>query len=430
MIYSSIIFAIILQLTLIFLAIRIIRVSNTQKAWIFFSIGFILITLQKISELIYYYRTGILSDIDNFSYWVDIIIAFFMITSLILIQKSLKKNKRIAHEKQESEIRFRALFNNSSDQLFLADLKGNFLDVNKEVCEALGYKRDELLKMNFADIKTAAFADKVEENINSIIQNKTLVFESEHQTKSGKVLYLEMSSRIIRYKGEKVLFSIARNITERKEFERKLLSSMIEAEERERRRFAKEMHDGLGPLLSTIKIYVNEIYTDEIEADEKQKLIKYTNELLDDAISNIRTISNNLMPSIIKDYGLIKAVDSLCKKVNLTNRNKVVFNTPDYKYRFESNIEIVLFRIIEELLNNTIKHAAADNVVINLETKNNKLIFNYADDGIGCPIDDNFINSKQGMGLKNIVSRVKSINASYSFDTAKPGFHFSMEKEL
>jgi signal transduction histidine kinase len=239
-----------------------------------------------------------------------------------------------------------------------------------------------------------------------------------------------MSSRIIRYKGEKVLFTIARNITERKEFERKLLSSMIEAEERERRRFAKEMHDGLGPLLSTIKIYVNEIYTNEIEAEDKQKLIKYTNELLDDAISNIRTISNNLMPSIIKDYGLIKAVDSLCKKVNLANRNKVVFNTPDFKYRFEANIEIVLFRIIEELLNNTIKHAAADNVEINLETKNNKLYFSYADDGIGCRMDDNFINSKQGMGLKNIVSRVKSINANYSFETSKPGFYFSMEKDL
>jgi signal transduction histidine kinase len=284
--------------------------------------------------------------------------------------------------------------------------------------------------MNFGDLKTPKYADKVKENINLIIKNGTHVYESEHLSKDGKVIYLEMSSRIIRYKGESVIFTIARDITERKDFERKLLSGVIEAEDRERQRFAKEMHDGLGPLLSTIKIYVNEIYTEDIEPLEKQKLVKYTNELIDDAISNIRTISNNLMPSVIRDYGLIKAVDSLCKKINLTNKILVNFTTSSYNKRLEQNVEIVLFRITEELLNNTLKHASAENVNISLKINDDKIIFNYYDDGIGCKVDDSFINSKQGMGLKNIISRVKSINANYYFDSKYPGFSFSMELYL
>lgn len=386
--------------------------------------------IRKTTNLIILIYTNSINYYENYNYWVDVIISVLMVISLFLLERMIKSLKKNENERYESEVRFRTLFNNSSDELFLADMKGNFLEINKEACNRHGYSREELLKMNFSSLKTPKYADKVKENIDLIVKNGTHVYESEHLSKEGKIIYLEMSSRIIRYKGESVIFTIARDITERKDFERKLLSGVIEAEDRERQRFAKEMHDGLGPLLSTIKIYVNEIYTEDIEPLEKQKLVKYTNELIDDAISNIRTISNNLMPSIIRDYGLIKGIDSLIKKINLTNKILVNFTTTSYNKRLEKNVEIVLFRITEELLNNTLKHASAENVNIRLQIFDEKILFNYYDDGIGCTVDEAFINSKQGMGLKNIISRVKSINANYSFDSKYPGFSFSMELYL
>lgn len=428
--YLALAFSIILQIVLIIQAIRLIKVAQSRTTWILIAICFVLMTLRKSTNLIIFIYTNSVNYYDNYNYWVDVIVSVLMVISLFWLERMIKSIKKNENEKYESEVRFRTLFNNSSDELFLADLEGNFLEINKEVSNRLGYTRQELLKMNFGDLKTPKYADKVKENINLIIKNGTHIYESEHLSKDGKVIYLEMSSRIIRYKGESVIFTIARDITERKDFERKLLSSVIEAEDRERQRFAKEMHDGLGPLLSTIKIYVNEIYTEDIEPLEKQKLVKYTNELIDDAISNIRTISNNLMPSVIRDYGLIKAVDSLCKKINLTNKILVNFTTSSYNKRLEQNVEIVLFRITEELLNNTLKHASAENVNISLKINDDKIIFNYYDDGIGCNVDDSFINSKQGMGLKNIISRVKSINANYYFDSKYPGFSFSMELYL
>ncbi len=425
--YLALAFSIVLQIILIVQAIRLIKVAQSRTTWILIAISFVLMAVRKSTNLIIYIYYSSINYYENYNYWVDVIISVLMVISLFWLERMIKSHKKNENERYESEIRFRTLFNNSGDELFLADLNGNFLEVNKEVCNRLGYSREELLKMNFSNLKTPKYADKVKDNIELIKKIGTHVYESEHLSKDGKIIYLEMSSRIIRYKGESVIFTIARDITDRKDFERKLLSGIIEAEDRERQRFAKEMHDGLGPLLSTIKIYVNEIYTEDIDPLEKQKLVKYTNELIDDAISNIRTISNNLMPSVIRDYGLIKGIDSLCKKINLTNKILVNFTTTSYNKRLEKNIEIVLYRITEELLNNTLKHASAENVNIRLQLTDDKVTFNYYDDGVGCNVDETFINSKQGMGLKNIISRVKSINANYYFDSKYPGFSFSME---
>jgi PAS domain S-box-containing protein len=428
--YLALAFSIALQIILIVQAIRLIKVAQSRTTWILITISFVLMAVRKSTNLLVFIYTNSINYYESYNYWADVIISILMVISLFWLERMIKTHKKNENERYESEVRFRTLFSNSSDELFLADLSGKFIEVNKEVCNRLGYTREELLVMNFSDLKTPKYADKVKENIELIIKNGTHIYESEHLSKDGKIIYLEMSSRIIRYKGKSVIFTIARDITERKDFERKLLSGVIEAEDRERQRFAKEMHDGLGPLLSTIKIYVNEIYTEDIEPLEKQKLVKYTNELIDDAISNIRTISNNLMPSVIRDYGLIKGIDSLCKKINLTNKILVNFTTTSYNKRLEKNIEIVLYRITEELLNNTLKHASAENVNIRIQITDNKVIFNYYDDGVGCNVDDAFINSKQGMGLKNIISRVKSVNANYYFDSKYPGFSFSMELYL
>jgi len=385
---------------------------------------------RRISEFIQYLQSAEKNSIENYNSIIDIIISIMMIISLIFLERILKTIKKVDLEKAETEIRFRALFNNSGDELFLADLNGNILDVNKEAIKTLGYSRQELQKMNFEDLKTSKYLNSVKENIDKIIKQGTLVYESENLTKDGKTIFLEFSSRIIRYKGKQVIFSIGRNITERKEFERKILSAIIDAEERERKRFAKELHDGLGPLLYTIKIYLNEIYGEDVSADEKQNLIKYTNELLDEAVSNIRTISDNLMPTVITDYGLIKATESLVQKINLLNKININFNYSNFKTKLDINIEMVLYRIIEELINNTLKHATASNINISLSLSSFKLFLDYEDDGVGLIVNEELLNSKSGMGIKNIISRAKTINSMYRFSEKTPHFRFNLEMDI
>lgn len=205
------------------------------------------------------------------------------------------------------------------------------------------------------------------------------------------------------------LRGIAIDITELKQVERKILSKVIETEEKERKRVAKDLHDGLGPLLSSIKLYVNELQSPDSDEKEKTEMLKYTNELIDDAVSSTRTIANNLMPGIITDYGLVKALQSFCNKLNLSKSINIDLMTDDENRRYDKTIEITLYRVLMELINNTIKHASAKDIVINFNFDGKNLHVNYKDDGIGFNISKTLKDPKTGLGLNNIINRVKSM---------------------
>jgi signal transduction histidine kinase len=220
--------------------------------------------------------------------------------------------------------------------------------------------------------------------------------------------------------GQEAIISIARETTERKQMERNILSAVIKAEERERERISRDIHDGLGPLLSTIKLYVNELESGEFEPGEKSEMLKQTNELINDAITSTKAISNNLSPHLIMDYGLVKAVEAFCKKVNLAQKTQINFESSLGAVRFDQTVEIVLYRVITELINNTMKHANANKVEIYLEMIEQVLQLTYLDNGIGFEKDKVMEGETGGMGMKNIISRLRSINGNYKINS-RPG---------
>ena len=256
-----------------------------------------------------------------------------------------------------------------------------------------------------------------------------MVFESEHITKSGDTLPVEVKNRLIEIDRQKAVLSISRNLAQRKEMERKLLSVVIQTEERERERFSKDMHDGLGPLLSTIKLYVNELAGNGLETREKEEYIKYVNELLDESISSTRTISNNLMPRVIHEYGLVKAIDSFCRKVNKTNQIKIAFIAEAIDDTLDQNIQLILFRVVNELINNTLKHAKATNINIHLQKKGNQIDLNFKDNGVGFDVEEVMERRKAGIGLKNILGRISSIKGRSSIKS-EPGNGMSVDIEI
>jgi PAS domain S-box-containing protein len=345
---------------------------------------------------------------------VSAILAF----SVIGIARILYSASKAEEAKDESEKRFSTLFHNSSDEIFLADLEGNFLEVNQVACDSLGYSAEEFRRMNFRDIKTAKYVDKVKENIELILVRGKLIYESEHMSKQGRILSLEMKSRLINYQGKKAILSIARDITERKQLERKILRAVIDAEERERERIAGELHDDLGPLMSAIKLYVNELESEDLREEERDEFLQKANEILDEAISSTRTIANNLTPRVIIDFGLIRALDSFCKKLNLTQKVNIIYEA-SVTERFDQTIELVLYRVVTELLNNSMKHACASKIEVHLEKFDNILQLTYLDDGVGFDLDEVLQNESSGMGLKNIISRLQSINGTYRIHSRK-----------
>jgi len=260
----------------------------------------------------------------------------------------------------------------------------------------------------------------VEPNLKKIIENGRHVYETEHVSKEGKVISLEVKSRVINYMGQEAIISIARETTERKQMERKILTAVIGAEEKERERISRDLHDGLGPLLSTIKLYVNELESGDLESAEKVEMLKQTNELINEAISGTRAISNNLSPHLIMDFGLVKAVESFCKKINLVPKIRIQFSNRLDNRRFDQTVEIVLYRVITELINNTIRHARASRIEIDLEIIEDMLQLTYLDDGIGFDKERVLTGDSGGMGMKNIISRLRSINGNYRIHS-RPG---------
>lgn len=409
--HFSIIFTFISAGILVFastLSVMMIRNSRTRVSWLLISIAFIFMAISQILEMYNYSNTFGNTFYQKTYLWANLVVAVLMAIGVWKINNILKTLKRAESLKQESENRFRTLFNNSNDEIFLADFDGNFIEVNQTAIQRLGYSREELMQKNFADIKTAKYIPLVKLNIEKILTSKTHVYESEHVAKDGTVIALEMSSRVIDYFGINAILTIARDITERREIERRILNVILETEERERKRFATELHDGLAPILSTIKLYADMIRKGNFKKISMDEAVQSLEELTDLAIKSSREISNNIMPSILHDFGLAAAIRDFCTYINNTQSLNIIVDTEQYQDIRPGIEETILFQTIKELVNNTLKHSGAANAEVFLESHDGQINLFYKDDGCGFNTEEKR-QQNLGLGLNSIIGKVETI---------------------
>lgn len=219
--------------------------------------------------------------------------------------------------------------------------------------------------------------------------------------------------------------AVIRDVTERKLFEQRILKNTIETEERERTRFSEDLHDGLGPLLSTVKIHLELIKSRTDKREEQEKFIRMANELLDEAIRSTKEIANNLVPNVLNDFGLLEALSVYIDKINRLDAVRITFNAQGVKIRPNRDVETAIYRIAFELINNTLKHANATRIEIRLLESNRFLEFDYHDNGIGMNWAEVNSRKSKGLGLPSIISRIKSLDGEYNFRTS-PGNHFGI----
>jgi signal transduction histidine kinase len=189
----------------------------------------------------------------------------------------------------------------------------------------------------------------------------------------------------------------------------------IESEEKERIRIAKELHDGLGQLLSTAKLNLSGL-DGSIDKDD-EKLLTNSITILDDAVNEVRSISHNLMPTALINYDLIRAIDSLCEKINNSAQINIEFNHSEFNHSLNKETEITLYRIIQEIVNNMIKHSGTNKIDILLVTNNNSINLTIQDFGKG--FDTDIIKEDKGIGWQNIFSRVSMLNGNIDIISKK-----------
>jgi signal transduction histidine kinase len=232
--------------------------------------------------------------------------------------------------------------------------------------------------------------------------------------KKGGIVPVEINSNVILTEDEVMTISTIRDISYRKQLENEKFNAALEAEERERERFSKDLHDDLGPAFSTLNLYLQTLNKKEADPSKKEILDKLSS-IVDLSVKQVREISHNLSPYLLRDAGLVKAIATHLAKIRDNEALKVEFvQHVDPNLKTPHNIEVVLYRVFLELLNNTIKHSGADQVKILLEFSSQKFCFSYIDNGKG--FDQNrVLENKSGIGLKNIENRVKSLGGTIRF---------------
>jgi signal transduction histidine kinase len=210
------------------------------------------------------------------------------------------------------------------------------------------------------------------------------------------------------------IFNIQQQLDEiRKQNETRVLSAIIKTEETERQHFAKELHDGLGPLLSSVKMAISLKRKQDPSHD---KIIANAEKLIDESVTTLKEISNKLSPHILNNFGLAKAIRSFIAKLKTLEKPQIKLISNIDELRFPYNIEVVLYRVVCELISNSLKHANANTINIELIRENKQIIMNFTDDGIGYD-EHHQLETDKGLGFANIQSRIKSLNGFYHFQS-------------
>jgi signal transduction histidine kinase len=192
-----------------------------------------------------------------------------------------------------------------------------------------------------------------------------------------------------------------------------LLHSNIEQVELERHRFATDLHDEIGGIFSTLKLKINQL--DKVS--DLEQLLSESREIIDSGIDSVRRISHSMTPPGLEMFGLEDALNTLCEK-NSSPGMRIDFTCSDSFPRLELAIELGLYRIAQELLNNSLRHAAASEILLYLSRSEGEIYFEYSDNGKG--FDPAILQTLRGLGLKNIEARANYLNATVEWIT-QPG---------
>ena len=327
---------------------------------------------------------------------------------------------------QETEVKFRTVTDFTYDWEYWKSPDNKILFMSPSVERITGYKVyefeehpeliDEIIYQNDIEIweshkKERCVSDPSEKKLDLIFRIVK---------KNGDIRWIGHVCRCININGKHLGVRVSnRDITDKVNAENKLLNITLDVEERERNRFSSELHDGMGPLLSTIKLYFQWL-ADTDDIDKKKIITEKGNHSIEMAIQTARELARGMSSQFLSDTGYIHAINDFTQRINLTNKIKIKFST-DSNDRFSSFFELMLYRITTELIKNTLTYAKASNIEITFKYNKwkNIILFSYTDNGIGFDWEKTQ-KERKGLGLMNIQQRVQIMKGEIEIKS-KPG---------
>jgi PAS domain S-box-containing protein len=324
--------------------------------------------------------------------------------------------KRAEQSLKESEILHKAFFN-ISPNLIIIHYNGVIVFINQAVVDFFGQKSESIIGKRLSEFLKIKKHPSGRKDVNKYLTDlliRSSSVELEIANPEGKWTDFLLRNAKIKYAGNDAIMSILVDITERKNFEQIVLNRTIAVEENEHKRFATDLHDDLGPILSSIKIYLR-IMQKTRDPVKQEEALGIFEQLLNEVIYKVHRISHYLTPQLIDDFGLEASVKNLCQIIGNNEDFTINFKSNLKKARFQNGIELHFYRIISELINNSIKYSQGKNMEIEIYHHDDILRLKYCDDGIGYNVKK-ILKKTTGIGISNIIQRVNLMKGDIDFN--------------
>ncbi len=337
------------------------------------------------------------------------------------LRREIEERRRAEASLRESEDRFRVLAENARDLICLIDPRGRYEYVSPSYATILGFSLAEVRAMNPLDL--------VHPDDLALAGNWRECPAREFRVRKadGSWVWMEGCSYPVTWHGAAYVVGVMREIAERKRAEellRALPQQILEAQEAERRRVSRDLHDSVNQLLASVRFRVETL--EEVTANARpvvRETLDKAKELLETAMQEVRRISRNLRPGELDDLGLVPALRGAIEEFALRTRLRVDFKTDGLPDRLPASLELHLYRIVQEALSNVERHAAATAVSINLAGGRDGVRLDIQDDGRGLPAaraQAAAAGRKPGIGLLNLRERAAACGGGCEL-TTEPG---------
>jgi PAS domain S-box-containing protein len=345
-------------------------------------------------------------------------------TELTRTNEDLKLEIAERKRAEEALSLFRALIDQSSDAIEVIDPSSlRILDMNQKACADHGYTRDEILSLTIFDIDPTVDQDQYVSRLNQLRESGSFIKEGVHLRKDGSTFPVEINVRLIELESRGYVVAVARDITGRKQAEeelRRLSVQLLQSQDEERRNIARDLHDTTAQNLIALKATLGVLYrslspTDVVSRDS----ISDCQALAAQAIHEVRTLSYVLHPPMLEEAGLAVAtrlyVDGFAKRSGIAVDLEVAANFG----RLKPEIELALFRVIQESLTNIHRHSGSVEARIRLDRQGDDAVAEIIDHGLGVRDGEN--PHEIGVGISSMQERVRQIGGRLVIDYLSSG---------